>query len=306
MAKWREFEQLVERLEAHNLPPGAILKSPDRVKCLKTGRLREVDVTIQLSINQGSKLITIECRDRPSSSAEDVTWIEQLITKKRNLGAVVTIVISSTGFTDTAVQMAANEGILLRTIDDIAEDEIDSWVGRIRMRSWYIQKIPDQLGMFDSFGQRISRKHIPTRLRIKMIDNQMEPFLVGEVTGRRESMSSFMQVGLDREYPTNISRLCIPRHPEAPLRKSFVMELYDDWYFVIGAKKKIIVRYIQIGYSLSMLQGEGTVFKVIHYGGVGGEKSEFSIVQIDLDNGESITEAVPRQNYDLLAKSMGR
>lgn len=157
MAKWREFEELVERLEQHSLPPGAIIKSPDRVKCKITGKLREVDVSIQLPIEHGSKLVTIECRDR--ADIEDVTWIEQLITKRRNIGAAITIAISSQGFTSTAIQMAANDGILLRGVEEITDEEIESWMGKIRVRSGYVVKIPISIQLFNIIGERQKRGH---------------------------------------------------------------------------------------------------------------------------------------------------
>lgn len=70
----REFEKLVARIEAAAAPRGAVVKSPDRIRHLTTGRLREVDASIRYKVGTVDVLITVECRKR-SRKADD-TWIE--------------------------------------------------------------------------------------------------------------------------------------------------------------------------------------------------------------------------------------
>jgi hypothetical protein len=91
--KWKEFEQLIARIERAIAPSGAELKSPDQLPDKVTGELREVDVSIRYKVGTCPILITIECRDR--SKVEDVTWIEQLAEKKRFIGASMTLAVSS-------------------------------------------------------------------------------------------------------------------------------------------------------------------------------------------------------------------
>jgi len=43
--EWRKFEQMVARIEADARPLGLVIKSPDRVRSLVTGDLREVDAS---------------------------------------------------------------------------------------------------------------------------------------------------------------------------------------------------------------------------------------------------------------------
>ena len=85
---WREFEQMVARIEADAGPAGLIVKSPDRIRCRITGRLREVDASVQTQVGTTNILVTIECRKR--RPVQDVTWVEQLATKKQSLGAART------------------------------------------------------------------------------------------------------------------------------------------------------------------------------------------------------------------------
>lgn len=91
---WREFEKVVARIEADAAEAGLSVTSPDRIRCKITGRIREVDASIRQLKGDAELLTTIECRRR--NTREDVTWIEQLATKRQSLGAISTIAVSST------------------------------------------------------------------------------------------------------------------------------------------------------------------------------------------------------------------
>src|SRR5437764_662447 len=119
---WREFELLVARIEAALSPLGASVKSPERILDLISGNLREVDATISYQVGEGRVLITLECRDR--QSVEDNTWIEQLVTKQRSIGATRTIAVSSRGFSEPALRKAAHFGIDARVARDIVPGDV--------------------------------------------------------------------------------------------------------------------------------------------------------------------------------------
>jgi len=123
-AEWRQFEQLVARIEADAAPLGWIVRSPDRVTCEITGRLREVDASIQPAASDKPFLVTIECRRRKKK--EDVTWIEQLASKKAAIGADRTIAVSAVGFSSEAVTAARFYGIDLRLLSVLTAAEINA------------------------------------------------------------------------------------------------------------------------------------------------------------------------------------
>lgn len=118
---WRQFEQLVARIDTHGLQ----VTSPDRIRCKTTGRLREVDASIRKQVNGIEALVTIECRRRTKRA--DVTWIEQLATKKLSIGASRTIAVSSSGFSSLAESIAKAHGIDLRHLTDISTEEINDF-----------------------------------------------------------------------------------------------------------------------------------------------------------------------------------
>lgn len=123
--EWRLFEELVTRLERAAAPRHAIVKSPDRIRDLQTGGLREVDASLRFRAGADDILITVECRKRKRKA--DDTWIEQLVTKRQKLGASRTIAVSSSGFSKSAERTAAQNAIELRTFAEIDQSGLDDW-----------------------------------------------------------------------------------------------------------------------------------------------------------------------------------
>jgi hypothetical protein len=121
--EWKEFEQLVARIEKDAGPFGLTVTSPDKILCKVTGRKREVDVSIRSRAGTTDILVTIECRRRHPK--QDVTWIEQLATKRDAIGASVTIAVSSSGFTPSAQAVADRHGIQLRRLSEISVRDIN-------------------------------------------------------------------------------------------------------------------------------------------------------------------------------------
>lgn len=126
MPGWREFEKLVARIEQAIAPSHAIVRSPERIPDKLTGELREVDATVRLKVGTSEVLITIECRDR--SATEDVRWIEQLAQKQRDIGAAVTVAVSSTGFSGPALTKASILGIQTRTLTEATAADFVKWL----------------------------------------------------------------------------------------------------------------------------------------------------------------------------------
>jgi hypothetical protein len=123
--KGREFEQQVERLKAAFAPMGVIVTSPDFFPDRVTGVLREVDVGIRGLF--GDQFGTLECRDRVS--VQDATWIEQLVTKREDIGASFTIAVSSSGFSEGAVKKARHYKIGIGQTRELVPAELLEWIG---------------------------------------------------------------------------------------------------------------------------------------------------------------------------------
>src|SRR6266498_971369 len=98
---WKKFETLITNIERLLAPQGAYVRYNDFIPDKITGEPRQVDGSIRYKANGVSVLITIECRER--AKIDDVTWIEQLATKRKDIGASATIAVSSSGFTKPAL-----------------------------------------------------------------------------------------------------------------------------------------------------------------------------------------------------------
>jgi hypothetical protein len=123
-SEWRQFEQLVARIESDAAPLGLKITAPDRIRCGITGRLREVDASIRTEIGTANTLVTIECRKR--RRRQDVTWIEQLAAKKHAIGADRTIAVSSSEFSRGAQAAAYHHGIDLRLLSEVSATELNA------------------------------------------------------------------------------------------------------------------------------------------------------------------------------------
>ena len=136
-AKSRLFEELIARIESTLVPQGAIVKSPDFIPDKVTGSMREVDGSIRYQVGSTPILITIECRRR--STKDDARWIEQLRSKKEDIGDLQTIAVSWKGFGQPAIIKAAKYGIELRTYEELTVDEIQKMQQRIRLTCVYVE-----------------------------------------------------------------------------------------------------------------------------------------------------------------------
>lgn len=174
--EWREFEILVAQIEEAASPHGAQVKSPDKIKDLVTGKMREVDASIKYKVGTTDILITIECRKR--GRKDDDTWIEQLSTKRQKIGASKTIAVSSIGFTDSAIKTAKINNIELRTLKEISASDIDNWFlpgGAVHVFR-YFQKIKCFIVLYEESG-------IPSEFGFYLSNSDVEkPYFYHEQT----------------------------------------------------------------------------------------------------------------------------
>ena len=74
-----------------------------------TGEPREVDVVVRTKVGEHEVVVSIECVEH--SRKADVSWIEQMITKHQALPTHKLVLVSSSGFTASALAKATALGI---------------------------------------------------------------------------------------------------------------------------------------------------------------------------------------------------
>ncbi len=120
----QSLEKLVEVLEKMDMA-GAEIKTRDKIYDKVAKEPREVDVSVRFRKGSHDFLIIFECRDRKRKNGPD--WIEQITQKTRDLGANKVIAVSSSGFTQGAIEKAKQHNIKLRTLEEITPQEIFDW-----------------------------------------------------------------------------------------------------------------------------------------------------------------------------------
>lgn len=121
----RDLENIVASLERIIAGTGIEIKSPDYILGVKTNIQREIDISLRAQVGSVKILVIIECRDR--KNVEDVTWIEQLSSKREDVLASKVIAVSSNGFSQTAKTLAQMNGVELRTIEELNKDLLIEW-----------------------------------------------------------------------------------------------------------------------------------------------------------------------------------
>ena len=118
----KALESLVSSLEkalAEN--PNVTVHSPMRLPDRTTGKLREHDVVLELKEGHHSLLIAIECRDR--SRPIGVPQVEAFWAKCQDTGISQGIIVSTTGFYNTARTKADHLGIRCLDIEELENFE---------------------------------------------------------------------------------------------------------------------------------------------------------------------------------------
>src|ERR1039458_7329210 len=124
-------------------------------------QLRQIDVTIR----RNGELTIIECR--LSRRRQDVKWIEELIGRRKSLGAQEIIGVASAGFTEGAQKKAARYGVRLRDLKQLSDEEIASWGRRVALTIYYYQYSDAALalGFADSSIPKIDLRVLRRELR---------------------------------------------------------------------------------------------------------------------------------------------
>jgi Restriction endonuclease len=139
------FEQMIARIHALFEAAGTKITWNDRVYGkADPERERQVDITIQ----RAEGLVHVECRMH--SRPQDVGWIEQLMGRRITLGADSLIAVSSSGFTEGAKRTASANGVVLRDMLALTEQEILAWGRKVDIFVRYLRyETPELYFIYD-------------------------------------------------------------------------------------------------------------------------------------------------------------
>jgi hypothetical protein len=111
----KELQDLVALIESL-LDDTAEVKSPDKLLDKTSGIAREVDVSILGTIASQQILVIAGCRDH--KRRVNIQYVEQVKTKRDDVGADRAMIVSRSGFTKAAHAKAKNHNIALMTLEE--------------------------------------------------------------------------------------------------------------------------------------------------------------------------------------------
>ena len=115
------FQKVVHLAQLH-LAAGAVVTESKLLTDLVTGTKREVDVCIETSIAEHAVLVCIECRDHARPA--DVSWVDAMKCKHDRLPTHGLVLVSRSGFTPEAAQVARVSGIEALALEEIDETAV--------------------------------------------------------------------------------------------------------------------------------------------------------------------------------------
>jgi hypothetical protein len=129
VGNWSEFEELIAALHVETTP-GAVVKHNQRVMG-RSGRRRQLDITITAQVGLYTVLIVIECKryTRPVG----IEKVEAFVTKLRDVGASQGVMVGVAGFDEGAQAVAEQYGVTLLSYREMREAD---WRGIAQPESW--------------------------------------------------------------------------------------------------------------------------------------------------------------------------
>ena len=166
--KGKKFEN--EYAWLHEINKDYKITSPAYLPDKITGEKREVDVLIQYNDEEGKQRnIAIECRDRNQN--ENVMWIEQLVTKKTDLGLDYMIATTTKDFTKSAVEKALHYGVIIEKAEMLDSKLIEEKTKEFMCDIFYLVVKVKKCNFLLNNGKEISLKKMLKNTNI--IENGM-------------------------------------------------------------------------------------------------------------------------------------
>jgi hypothetical protein len=166
--KWKRFEKLIHSIHTQFAPEGAVVTLDDAIVGYHSKASRQIDISIRVRVAQYPVLIVVECKDH--ARPIDVGELGAFANLRDDVRANKGVMISTSGFTPAAVEMARGLGIDTRTyIDTESQDwktqvSIPVILARVMLHSWAVN--------FSSVpGYRMT---IPTNIPFPLIETFAE------------------------------------------------------------------------------------------------------------------------------------
>ena len=190
----RKFEKIVRDLEELLGDSNLEVKSPDKLFDYASEIYREVDISIKGKLGTHPILIVIECRDW--GKPQNVTWIEQLKTKRDGIRANKMIAVSTSGFSLNAETLAEKYGIGIRNVNDLDAKELSGWIAHTEvvyiLNNFDVQAVSSILTDSSELGDIAPKATLPTFGRRGTMKSEDKVF-ISKSTGQHFSTNDLVR-----------------------------------------------------------------------------------------------------------------
>lgn len=229
-----EFQKLIHLIYQQLEDPATVTESkllPNRV----TKRLREVDVVMEVRCARTTLLVAVECRDH--KKRQDVELIEQVKTKLENLGIHKVVLVSSSGFTPQARELAQREGYDTLTLEEAVK--VDWNEGIRKLEQLFLGLAHPTLRTWALTLEHASEEPIPT-----MQDFGRDPVVYNPDGSVRSALSQFFNEVAHHA----LAEKSILEHadPGTQIPVIFDGEFGREYYMVDRSGRKRVVRHIRL------------------------------------------------------------
>lgn len=180
MKRGRDLERLVHSLEAmFSSGSDVVVTSPDHVQGKISGERRELDVTLRGKVGSASVLVLLECRDRKHGAG--VEWIEQLASKRDDVGADHVIAVSTGPFSKAAKRMASLCGVELRRMEEVKSSECFPFLGE-KWNTFFAVNQSELRGIVLNYRDRSTCNRFQAKLSAEEVQDHPWKLAVGRRT----------------------------------------------------------------------------------------------------------------------------
>lgn len=266
----KSLEKFVEKIESIYRDDNTTIETNKRV--IEDGEtLAEFDIVVEGNFCSTTIKWLIECRDRPSSSSEGVSWIEQLSGRKNNYNFDRVTAVSTTGFSPAAVKIAEKSGIELRELDLVEEEDID-WLPKINSNILYehvsLQKAKVKVIFKDNEGS------IEKELEFSRSKELNNPMLVNlqnnkRISLRKQYLNSVREIDeyekMWEELPPNDRGIAVNLTTKPNDKFEYMLQIESNVFEIIefefqGRVSKIYLSPLFIeAYTYKVTQSESTI-----------------------------------------------
>lgn len=204
----KKFEQQIARIHQLLEQTEAEVTWNDRIPDPDNPRQpRQIDITIR---NLGH-LTLVECRIH--SKKQDVKWIEEMMGRRISLKADAIIAVSASGFTSGAIKKAKRQGVILRDMISLTEDEIRRWGKPTKICIRYFKfNAPRMAFIFDSGHENeinTDDLHSYLQSNVHIVDGMLQQAADNIAAKYPTALAGEVRVKFDIKKPISINNLTV-------------------------------------------------------------------------------------------------